>query len=176
MDVLTRAQRRLNMSRIRGRDTKPELFLRRELHARGLRFRLHRRDLPGKPDLVLPRYRVCIFVHGCFWHGHDCGLFRMPATRRDFWQQKITGTRARDRRSAEALLNADWRVLVLWECAMRGPARMSREAIVADSVGFILDPGNRSGVNRSLREIKGNGTAHDTVWSSSLPRARQSDG
>lgn len=88
-DVLTPEQRRLNMSRIRGRDTKPELLLRRGLHARGLRFRLHRKDLPGCPDLVFPRFRVTVFVHGCFWHGHECPMFKWPGTRTDFWRRKM---------------------------------------------------------------------------------------
>src|SRR5215471_13052693 len=96
-DVLTPEQRRLNMSRIRGRDTKPELLLRRSLHARGLRFRLHRRDLPGCPDLVFPRFRAAIFVHGCFWHGHTCPMFKMPKTRTVFWRNKIHKNLDRDR-------------------------------------------------------------------------------
>src|SRR5262245_20506194 len=90
-DVLTPEQRRLNMSRIRGADTKPERLVRSALHARGFRFRLHRRDLPGKPDLALPRYRAVILVHGCFWHGHKCSLFQLPETRREFWEAKIRG-------------------------------------------------------------------------------------
>src|ERR1700719_1649815 len=97
-DVLTPEQRRLNMSRIRGRDTKPELLLRRGLHAAGLRFRLHTERLPGRPGLVFPRYRAAILVHGCFWHGHDCPLFKLPATRSEFWASKIAGNRTRDNR------------------------------------------------------------------------------
>ena len=91
VDVLTPEQRRLNMSRIRGKDTKPELLLRHGLHARGLRYRLHRKDLPGRPDMVFPRYRAAILVHGCFWHGHDCPLFKLPATRREFWAGQDRG-------------------------------------------------------------------------------------
>ncbi len=98
VDVLTSEQRSFNMSRIRGRDTKPELTLRRGLHSLGLRFRLHRRDLPGRPDLVFASRRAVVFVHGCFWHGHDCPMCRLPATRPDFWATKIAGNRARDRR------------------------------------------------------------------------------
>jgi DNA mismatch endonuclease (patch repair protein) len=96
-DVLTPEQRRLNMSRIRGRDTKPELLLRRGLHARGFRFRLNRKDLPGCPDLVFPRFRAVMFVHGCFWHWHDCPMFKWPATRTDFWRKKIEGNTKRVR-------------------------------------------------------------------------------
>ena len=117
VDVLTPEQRRLNMSRIRGKDTKPELMLRHGLHARGLRYRLHRKDLPGRPDMVFPRYRAAILVHGCFWHGHDCPLFKLPATRREFWAAKIEGNQARDARDIAGLAAAGWRVLVVWECA-----------------------------------------------------------
>jgi DNA mismatch endonuclease (patch repair protein) len=92
MDVLTTEQRRHNMSRIRGKDTKPELQLRRALHAAGMRFRLHAAGLPGRPDIVLPRHRAVLLIHGCFWHGHECPLFRIPATRREFWTNKIRGT------------------------------------------------------------------------------------
>ena len=136
-DVLTPAQRQLNMSRIRGRDTRPELLLRRGLHARGLRFRLHRRDLPGCPDLVFPRFRVVIFVHGCFWHGHDCPMFKLPATRTDFWRSKIAGNTERDRCAQAALIRENWRVLVIWECALRGPRRRPLEAVLDQIVRWF---------------------------------------
>src|SRR5271165_5724537 len=128
VDVLTPAQRRHNMSRVRGKDTKPELLLRRGLHALGFRFRLHRKDLPGRPDLVFPARRAAIFVHGCFWHGHDCPMCRIPTTRTGFWQTKIHGNRDRDRRAVAALTAKGWRVLVVWECALRGPARLPDDA------------------------------------------------
>jgi DNA mismatch endonuclease (patch repair protein) len=130
-DVLTPEQRRLNMSRIRGKDTKPELLLRRGLHARGLRYRLHCEDLPGRPDLVFPRFRAAVLVHGCFWHGHDCPLFKLPETRREFWQAKIDGNRARDLRDRSRLAAGGWRVLTIWECALRGPGRLSSEIVFA---------------------------------------------
>lgn len=136
-DVLTPAQRRLNMSRVRGRDTKPEMLLRRALHARGLRFRLHRRDLPGRPDLVFSRYRACLLVHGCFWHGHNCALFQWPATRQAFWVDKIAGNRRRDRETLKRLLDAEWRILVVWECALRGPGRRDFSAAIDECVSFI---------------------------------------
>lgn len=157
MDVLTREQRRLNMSRVRGRDTKIELFLRKGLYARGLRFRLYRRDLPGRPDVVLPRQRVCVFVHGCFWHGHGCALFRMPATREDFWRAKIAGTKERDRRNTKALLKAGWRVLVLWECATRGPRRLAPEAILEECYEFVAGKEPSIYASASLWEIAGGG-------------------
>ena len=108
------------MSGIRGRNTKPEILVRSLLHREGFRFRLHVRELPGKPDIVLPKYRAAIFVHGCFWHGHDCPLYRLPSTRPDFWRNKIDRNRASDRRARDALLAAGWRVAVVWECALRG--------------------------------------------------------
>lgn len=108
------------MRAIRSKNTKPEIILRKLLFARGFRFRLHIRDLPGQPDIVLPKYRVAIFVHGCFWHGHDCYLFKLPQTRTAFWEEKIGQNRIRDRRDAEALHRSGWRVLSVWECALKG--------------------------------------------------------
>ena len=108
------------MSGIRGRDTKPERLIRRELHRRGFRFRLQSSKIPGRPDLVLPKHRAAVFVHGCFWHGHDCPLFRWPGTRRDFWKAKIHRNRARDAEVKQAVLAAGWRHLTVWECAIRG--------------------------------------------------------
>lgn len=148
-DVLTPEQRRLNMSRIRGKDTKPELMLRRGLHARGLRFRLHRKDLPGCPDMAFPRYRATVLVHGCFWHGHDCPLFKLPATRREFWAAKIEGNRARDARDLVALAAAGWRVLVVWECALKGPARLPVDTVLA-TVTSWLDTEEPAGVVRGV--------------------------
>lgn len=116
-DVVTRSR---NMAAIRGANTKPELQVRRALHALGLRFRLHVKELPGKPDLVFPRHKAVVFVHGCFWHGHDCHLFKMPATRQEFWADKIGRNVANDRRAATALQADGWRVGVVWECALKG--------------------------------------------------------
>jgi DNA mismatch endonuclease (patch repair protein) len=129
-DVLTREQRHLNMSRIRARDTKPEMAIRSALHRCGFRFRVHKRDLPGRPDLVLARYRVAIFVHGCFWHGHNCNLFKVPATRTSFWLKKIDRNRKRDAKSIADLQEMGWRVIVLWECALKGPWRCAMNDVV----------------------------------------------
>jgi DNA mismatch endonuclease, patch repair protein len=137
MDVLTAEQRRLNMSRIRSKDTKPEMQMRRGLHAAGLRYRLHAPSLPGTPDIVFPRYRAVLLIHGCFWHGHNCVLFKIPATRAEFWAKKIAGNRARDERTAEALKDAGWRVLTVWECTLRGPVRRPLEAVINSCVAFI---------------------------------------
>ena len=128
-DVLTPAQRQLNMQRIRARNTRPEIYVRRLLHRHGLRFRLHRRDLPGQPDIVLPRHRLALFVHGCFWHGHTCALFKVPATRTEFWLAKIAANTARDQRAFEALGALGWRRGCVWECALKGPDRLSEEVL-----------------------------------------------
>lgn len=119
-DVVDAATRSRMMSGIRGRNTKPEILVRSLLHRKGFRFRLHVRELPGRPDIVLQKYHAAIFVHGCFWHGHDCPLYRLPGTRPDFWRNKIDRNRASDRRARDALLAAGWRVAVVWECALRG--------------------------------------------------------
>jgi len=128
-DIVDAATRSRMMSGIRGGNTKPELHVRRMLHRQGFRFRLHVSDLPGKPDIVLPRYCAVIFVHGCFWHGHDCYLFRMPSTRRDFWQTKIGRNRENDCRAISALNSAGWRVMTVWECALRGRKRLDDAAL-----------------------------------------------
>lgn len=130
-DVLTPEQRRLNMSRIRGKNTRPEMTVRRLLHAAGFRYRLHGAGLPGKPDLVLPKYRAVIFVHGCFWHGHTCPLFRWPATRKDFWEKKIHRNMERDAEAAKQLQALGWRVFTIWECALRGRSRRESADITA---------------------------------------------
>lgn len=110
------------MSGIRGKNTKPEMLVRQALFALGHRFRLHRRDLPGAPDIVLPGRRVAVFVHGCFWHMHaGCKYAKLPSTRPEFWLQKLEGNVGRDHRAIEALLADGWRVLTVWECATRGP-------------------------------------------------------
>ena len=126
------------MSRIRGKDTKPELILRKGLHGLGFRFRLHRRDLPGKPDMVFPRYRAVIFVHGCFWHGHSCHLFKWPKTREEFWKNKIERNRFLDRANIDILLRNGWRVAVVWECSMRGKHRWPQEEIVTRCAEWLL--------------------------------------
>jgi len=148
-DVLTAAQRQLNMSRIHGRDTRPEMLVRQGLHARGLRYRLHDRKLPGRPDLVFPSHGAVLFVHGCFWHAHGCALSKLPATRQDFWKKKLEGNAARDRRAIDALRADGWRVVVIWECALRGPGRRIEDDVMAAVASSI-----RSGV-RSLLEFTG---------------------
>ena len=129
-DVHSPATRSRNMSAIRGKDTKPEMLIRRALHARGFRFRLHNRALPGSPDLVLPKHRAAIFVHGCFWHRHDCPMFHWPSSREEFWRGKLNANYERDERNINLLLNAGWRVAVVWECSIRGKHRRDLSAVV----------------------------------------------
>ncbi|MBB2156534.1 DNA mismatch endonuclease Vsr [Gluconacetobacter diazotrophicus] len=122
-DTLTRERRSWNMSRIKGRNTRPELVLRSLLHRAGFRFRLHAKQLPGRPDIILPRYRTAIFVHGCFWHRHPgCRYATTPSTRREFWQTKFDGNVSRDARNQAALEAAGWTVLTVWECELKSDA------------------------------------------------------
>lgn len=130
VDIVSATVRSRMMSGIRGKNTKPELAIRSALHRRGFRFRLHRRDLPGKPDLVFTRLNAVRFVHGCFWHGHDCHLFRWPTSREDFWREKIGKNIERDWHQREALAEAGWRVGTIWECALKGRTRLPFESVV----------------------------------------------
>ena len=124
MDIVSPEVRSRMMSGIRGVNTQPELALRRELHRLGFRFRLHRKDLPGTPDLVFPRFGAAVFVHGCYWHRHEgCSLATTPSTRREFWLPKFDGNVSRDRRNERLLLEAGWRVAIVWECALRRNVR-----------------------------------------------------
>ena len=116
MDTLTPEQRSALMARIRGVDTKPELFVRRALHGQGYRFRLHGRGLPGKPDIVFKKRKRAVFVHGCFWHRHGCKRTTHPKSRQDYWQDKFAKNVARDRRNAALLVDDGWDVFVAWEC------------------------------------------------------------
>lgn len=119
-DVHDPQTRSRNMAAVRSLNTKPELMIRKALHASGLRYRINVRDLPGKPDIVLPRHRAVVFVHGCFWHRHECDLFRWPESRTEFWREKLDANAARDEKAADALDTAGWRQAVIWECALKG--------------------------------------------------------
>lgn len=116
MDHVSKEQRSKNMTAVRGKDTKPEKQVRSALHRQGFRFSLHRKNLPGKPDLVLRKYNAAVFVHGCFWHGHECPRGKRPTTRKKFWNKKIDGNKLRDRENIAALEAMGWNVFVIWEC------------------------------------------------------------
>ncbi len=119
-DVFDQTQRSAVMRAVKSSGTKPEMIVRRALHGMGLRYGLHRKDLPGKPDIVMPKWRTVVFVHGCFWHGHDCKRgARRPATNSDYWIAKIARNRARDAKCGAELAEMGWRVIVIWECQTR---------------------------------------------------------
>lgn len=125
------------MAGIRSRDTRPELVIRKALHALGYRYRVSDSRLAGRPDLVFPKYRAVIFVHGCFWHGHDCHLFKWPSTRQEFWQEKIGKNQVRDVMTEGALLADGWRVLAIWECALKGKERIPLEKIIGEITHWL---------------------------------------
>jgi len=141
-DIVNTATRSRMMAGIKGRDTRPETTLRKALHRRGLRYRLHASELPGRPDIVLPRHRAVILVHGCFWHRHSCYLTATPASNQEFWQAKFAGTVQRDARQAQYLVDLGWRVATVWECALRdaGPEVVADELVAwLASLGITVD-------------------------------------
>jgi DNA mismatch endonuclease (patch repair protein) len=137
-DIVSSAKRSEMMAGIRGKNTKPELIIRKALHAVGFRYRLHEKTLPGKPDLVFPKHNAVIFIHGCFWHGHDCPLFRMPASRPEFWEKKISRNREVDASSTSRLLESGWRVGIVWECAIRGKNKQSVSDVIETCGNWLL--------------------------------------
>ncbi len=143
-DTLTTAERSALMAKIRGTNTKPEVLVRSALHRAGFRFRLYAKGLPGRPDIVLPKHGVVVFVHGCFWHRHGCTLSSEPATRRRFWQAKFDANVARDARNARALRRLGWRVLTVWECSLR--TTRARERSIAALIRRIAPDARRDTV------------------------------
>jgi DNA mismatch endonuclease (patch repair protein) len=121
MDRLTQQRRSWLMSRVKGRDTTPEIAVRRMLHALGYRYRLHVKSLPGKPDIVFGPRKKVVFIHGCFWHGHRCGKGRLPKSNTTFWTEKIATNKARDRRNVKGLKDLGWQILVIWQCQLKDP-------------------------------------------------------
>lgn len=119
-DVHSKETRSYNMSQIKGKNTKPEMLVRKFLHARGFRYKLHDKTLPGKPDIVLRKHKTVIFIHGCFWHGHkDCKYFVVPKTRTDWWLQKINGNITNDEKAIDALKKDGWKIITIWECDLK---------------------------------------------------------
>jgi len=130
-DNMSVAQRSWTMSQIRSKNTQPERMVRSYLHAMGFRFRLHQRSLPGAPDIVLPRFRTAIFVHGCFWHAHrNCRYATRPQSNRSYWKQKLAGNATRDKRNRKKLIAAGWRVVTVWECEMKHSSRNIQERLL----------------------------------------------
>lgn len=144
VDALTRSRM---MSGIRGRDTKPEMVIRKGIHARGYRYRLHDRSLPGTPDLVFPSRKAAIFVHGCFWHGHGCSLFKWPSSRAEWWRAKIEGNRARDETVRAEIASMGWRQFRVWECALKGRQRRDTGELLDLVAGWLegCDPDQEAG-------------------------------
>ena len=140
-DIVDSATRSRMMSGIRGKDTKPEIVIRRGLHKSGFRFRLHDKSMPGKPDLVLKKYNAVIFINGCFWHKHECRLFKWPKTRPEFWREKINKNHENDRLALEMLSKLNWRICVIWECSLKGKDKDI--AKVVHKVAKWLTTGNR---------------------------------
>lgn len=157
MDTLTAEQRNRSMARVKNKDTAPEMIIRCGLHALGFRFRLHAKKLAGKPDIVLPKYQTAIFVHGCFWHRHDCPRASIPQSHMDFWLDKFEKNVTRDKANISCLKKAGWKVLIIWECALRGPNKLAKDILFATIVNFLrLDQKSYeeiSGLNGSIYKV-----------------------
>lgn len=151
-DIVSPEKRSEMMAGIKGKNTKPELQIRSGIHKRGFRFRICDKRLPGKPDIVFRKYKAVVFVHGCFWHGHDCSLFRMPTSRTKFWQAKIEKNRINDERARNTLLSTNWRVLEIWECALRGKGKRDFEATIDQISEWLLSTEQSMSIRGKLTE------------------------
>lgn len=138
MDIVSPETRSRMMSGIRDKNTRPEILIRGALHKKGFRFKLHDKSLPGKPDLVLPKYHAVIQIQGCFWHGHNCHLFKWPSSRPEFWREKIEGNKKRDALNLQVLLKMDWRVMLIWECSLKGKHRIPFEPLMELVENWLL--------------------------------------
>lgn len=138
VDIVSSEKRSQMMAGIKGKDTKPELLIRKALHKKGFRYRIHDKSLPGKPDIVLPKYKAVIFVHGCFWHAHSCHLFKWPSTKSDFWQAKISRNKELDLINFNKLLDEGWRIGIMWECAVKGKHKHSIEFVTSKITEWLL--------------------------------------
>jgi DNA mismatch endonuclease (patch repair protein) len=165
VDIVDAATRSRMMSGIKGKNTKLEVSIRKALHARGFRYRIHVNNLPGRPDLVLPKYSAVVFVHGCFWHGHSCRYFKIPQTRPDFWREKIRKNHLRDKTQESSLLAGGWRVLVVWECAVRSRSK-EKFALVIDLIAEWLINGNE---NSQIDETECSMIVSATILKASQP-------
>lgn len=148
-DIVSPEKRSVMMSGIKGKNTKPEIIIRKALFKKGFRYRLHGKNLPGKPDLVLKKYNTVILVHGCYWHGHEnCHLFRYPKSKQEFWKEKIGKNIERDLKNEKALLDSGWNVIKVWECALKGKNKLPLDAVIQE-----IETGLQA--NSSLHEIRG---------------------
>ena len=137
VDIVDKKTRSQMMSGIRGKDTRPEMLIRRGLHSKGFRYRLHDTNLPGRPDMVFRSRSAVIFVNGCFWHGHDCHLFKWPSSRAEFWRKKILRNRERDTATVEELRMNGWRILTIWECALKGRTKLPASEVIERATQWL---------------------------------------
>jgi DNA mismatch endonuclease (patch repair protein) len=144
MDVVDKETRSRMMAGIRNSNTKPEILIRHALHGQGFRYRINNRNLPGKPDIVLKKYNAIIFVHGCFWHGHNCHLFRMPSTRSEFWARKIGFNRKRDKDVLQKLKDMGWRICIIWECSIKGKDCLDNFPALINNISDWIKSDNHS--------------------------------
>lgn len=138
VDLVSSEKRSDMMAGIRAKNTRAEILIRKGLHHLGFRYQLHRKDLPGKPDLVFPKHRAVIFVNGCFWHAHGCHLFKWPSTRVEFWKEKIGSNKIRDVKNIVDCTNKGWKVLVIWECALKGKTRRKLDEVIHTTANWLL--------------------------------------
>lgn len=155
VDIVSKTTRSKMMSNIKGRDTAPEILIRRALHKRGFRYRLHDKKLPGKPDMVFPKYKAVIQVHGCFWHKHNCHLFKWPSTRKRFWKEKISSNVERDTRNLMKLNQSGWRTLIIWECALKGRYRLTEAGVIDKTVLWLYSDQSSSEITCNSAGIIG---------------------
>ena len=138
VDVFSKEKRSQLMSAIRSKDTSPELQIRKALHAKGYRYSLHSKNLPGTPDLVFRKFNAVLFVNGCFWHGHDCSLFKLPSTNQEFWKNKILTNQKRDSKARALLTEDGWRILTVWECSLRGKAKLNFDELIVTIENWLV--------------------------------------
>ena len=151
-DIVSPEKRSRMMSGIKGKNTKPEMIIRKGLYARGFRYRLHVKQLPGKPDLVLHKYKAVIFVNGCFWHKHDCRLFKWPKSNTDFWREKLTANEQRDKKYYRELSESGWRIMTVWECALKGRKETDREKVLDNLSDWLLTENNNNNKTGEISE------------------------
>ena len=138
VDITIPEKRSSMMSGIKSKNTRSELLIRKGLHRMGFRYQLHRKDLPGKPDLVFPKHHSVVFINGCFWHAHGCHIFKWPSTRVEFWKEKIGANKIRDERNIQACIAMGWKVLVIWECALKGKFRCNPNEVIHTTANWLL--------------------------------------
>lgn len=138
VDILTPKKRSEVMANIKSKNTHGEILVRKELHKMGFRYQLHRKGIPGKPDLAFPKFRAVIFINGCFWHAHDCHLFKWPSSRPEFWREKINSNKIRDEKNYINCTELGWRILIIWECALKGKTKRPLNEVVNTTKNWLL--------------------------------------